>query len=120
MRLTIPERVTSFNYERMRKIVRIGPNELGGALYIEKQYDGARFDLMFVNVETITDQLKYGDIVERMLQDDDLVVLNRQPSLHKFSASLRKHVFVSISANTLVLCADDGPPRQDPHGRERA
>ena len=65
--------------------MRIGPNELGGALYIEKQYDGARFDLMFVNVETIANQLKYGDIVERMLQDEDLVVLNRQPSLHKFS-----------------------------------
>lgn len=29
--------------------------------------------------------LQYGDIVERHLKDDDLVLFNRQPSLHKLS-----------------------------------
>ena len=79
MRLTVPERVTSFNYERMRRIVQIGADELGGALYVEKKYDGSRFDLTFVNLDTVAQDLKDGDIVERMLQDDDLVVMNRQP-----------------------------------------
>lgn len=74
MRLTIPETVTLFNRERMMKIVNTGPDELGGALYVEKKYDGSRFDLKFAgSLSTIALQLKVGDIVERMLQDGDLV-----------------------------------------------
>ena len=30
-------------------------------------------------------QLKVGDIVERHLDDNDVVLFNRQPSLHKIS-----------------------------------
>lgn len=30
-------------------------------------------------------ELKYGDIVERHLIDGDVVLFNRQPSLHKLS-----------------------------------
>lgn len=29
--------------------------------------------------------MQYGDIVERHLRDDDVVLFNRQPSLHKLS-----------------------------------
>lgn len=29
--------------------------------------------------------LKYGDVVERHLMDNDVVLFNRQPSLHKLS-----------------------------------
>lgn len=34
--------------------------------------------------------LQYGDIVERHLKDDDLVLFNRQPSLHKLSLMVHK------------------------------
>ena len=86
MRLTIPETITQFNRERMVKKITIGPDELGGALYVEKKFDGTRFDLKFAgSLVTIASQLKIGDIVERMLEDGDLVVVNRQPSLHKYS-----------------------------------
>ena len=30
-------------------------------------------------------ELKFGDIVERHLEDGDIVLFNRQPSLHKMS-----------------------------------
>jgi DNA-directed RNA polymerase III subunit RPC1 len=30
-------------------------------------------------------QLKLGDIVERHLRDNDIVIFNRQPSLHRIS-----------------------------------
>lgn len=30
-------------------------------------------------------QLKYGDMVERHLRDGDVVIFNRQPSLHRIS-----------------------------------
>ena len=77
--------MTSFNFERMQNIVRTGPEELGGALYVEQKINGERFDLMFANCRDVADKLRYGDVVERQLQDNDLVCLNRQPSLHKFS-----------------------------------
>tara|TARA_B100000787_G_C16198915_1_gene303156 strand:- start:492 stop:851 length:360 start_codon:yes stop_codon:yes gene_type:complete len=85
MRLTVPERVTRFNYDRMRKIVCTGPDTIGGALYVEKNFNRDRIDLSYANTNSLASQLKYGDVVERMLQDDDLVAFNRQPSLHKMS-----------------------------------
>ncbi len=33
----------------------------------------------------MADKLQYGDIVERHLEDEDVVLFNRQPSLHKMS-----------------------------------
>lgn len=63
----------------MRRIVRTNPEELGGALYVERAYDGERYDLMFVNRANIANQLRSGDVVERQLQNNDLVALNRQP-----------------------------------------
>jgi DNA-directed RNA polymerase beta' subunit len=84
-RLTIPESVTCFNIEKMRCIVVADPDKIGGALYVKRKYDSERYDLMFVNRSDIAKNLKYGDIVERHLQDNDIVALNRQPSLHKMS-----------------------------------
>jgi DNA-directed RNA polymerase III subunit RPC1 len=34
--------------------------------------------------------LKIGDVVDRHLQDDDIVLFNRQPSLHKLSIMSHK------------------------------
>ena len=80
MRLTIPETVTLFNRERMMNKVRIGPDDLGGALYVQKKYDGEMFDLTFVgNRSIIASQLRVGDTVDRMLENGDLVAVNRQP-----------------------------------------
>jgi DNA-directed RNA polymerase II subunit RPB1 len=46
--------------------------------------DGKRVDLRFV--KSAQDQIvDYGFIVERQMQDDDCVIFNRQPSLHKMS-----------------------------------
>ena len=33
----------------------------------------------------MSSNLKYGDIVERHMNDGDVVLFNRQPSLHKMS-----------------------------------
>lgn len=53
-------------------------------------------------------ELKYGDIVERHLIDGDVVLFNRQPSLHKLSimahlVSMRL-VFISVGWN-FAVCA---------------
>ena len=35
--------------------------------------------------EQLSEDLKIGDIVERHMEDGDVVLFNRQPSLHKMS-----------------------------------
>ena len=82
LNLTIPEIVTHLNIEEMRKLVANGPNTWPGARYILGE-GGRTMDLNYAKpAETHID---YGYIVERHLKDDDYVLFNRQPSLHKMS-----------------------------------
>jgi DNA-directed RNA polymerase II subunit RPB1 len=81
LNLTVPERVTRWNLSEMVERVTKGPEDLNGARYVTKVSDGARYDLSLSNRH----RLHIGDLVERPLKDDDLVAMNRQPSLHKMS-----------------------------------
>uniref|UniRef100_A0A914IDK2 DNA-directed RNA polymerase subunit n=1 Tax=Globodera rostochiensis TaxID=31243 RepID=A0A914IDK2_GLORO len=82
--LTFPEVVCRANIELMRQLVRNGDSVHPGAnLYIDKT--GFKRFLRFGNREKIARDLQIGDIVERHLNDDDVVLFNRQPSLHKIS-----------------------------------
>ncbi|KAI0004922.1 hypothetical protein BJV74DRAFT_313763 [Russula compacta] len=83
--LTYPERVTSFNIDRLRKAVRNGCDIHPGANYVTAGSNGFKKYLKFGNRGAIADGLKYGDIVERHIVDGDIVLFNRQPSLHKLS-----------------------------------
>ena len=80
LNMTIPERVSVYNMREMAERVRKGPKHLKGARYVERA-DGTRFDLTVASIKC----LSIGDVVERPLQDGDMVVMNRQPSLHKMS-----------------------------------
>ncbi|MEM3647036.1 MAG: DNA-directed RNA polymerase subunit A', partial [Thermofilum sp.] len=83
--LTVPERVTPWNLEKLRQLVRNGPDKWPGANYIIKP-DGSRVDLRYAkHLDEIADTLKPGYIVERHLMDGDVVLFNRQPSLHRMS-----------------------------------
>jgi DNA-directed RNA polymerase II subunit RPB1 len=87
--LTYPEIVTPFNMERMRELVENGPLELPGARYIIRN-DGMRVDLRMAHADK---NLQVGYKVERHLQNGDIVMFNRQPSLHKMSImSHRVHI----------------------------
>lgn len=81
--LTVPVNVTPYNIEELREMVARGPLEWPGARYIIRP-DGVRIDLRKVRSSNDV-QLEYGWIVERHLRDDDVVLFNRQPSLHKMS-----------------------------------
>lgn len=79
--LTFPETVTRYNIALLQTYVNNGPSEHPGAKYVIRE-NGERIDLRFSK--------RGGDIllqpgykVERHLVDDDLVIFNRQPSLHK-------------------------------------
>lgn len=84
--LTYPERVTPYNIERLKELVNNGPDEHPGARYIIKE-SGDRIDLRFTRGQDNAAFLQYGWIVERHLIDGDVVLFNRQPSLHKMSMS---------------------------------
>lgn len=81
--LTVPVTVTPYNIDELRDMVARGPLEWPGARYIVRA-DGVRIDLRKVRSSNDV-QLEYGWTVERHLRDDDIVLFNRQPSLHKMS-----------------------------------
>ncbi len=81
--LTYPEIVTPYNIHRLTEYVRNGPNEHPGAKYVIRD-TGDRIDLRY-HKRAGDIQLQYGWKVERHLMDNDPVLFNRQPSLHKMS-----------------------------------
>ncbi|MHA1907318.1 MAG: DNA-directed RNA polymerase subunit A' [Candidatus Thorarchaeota archaeon] len=83
--LTIPERVTEWNLEKMKDLVIRGPDRHPGCNYLIRT-DGRRVDLRFVKDRSIiADTIEPGFIVERHLGSGDIVLFNRQPSLHRMS-----------------------------------
>ncbi|XP_005919647.1 DNA-directed RNA polymerase III subunit RPC1 isoform X2 [Haplochromis burtoni] len=83
--LTYPERVNKANLELMRKLVRNGPDVHPGANFIQNRHTQIKRFLKYGNREKIAQELRIGDLVERHLIDGDIVLFNRQPSLHKLS-----------------------------------
>uniref|UniRef100_A0A0K8TN99 DNA-directed RNA polymerase subunit n=1 Tax=Tabanus bromius TaxID=304241 RepID=A0A0K8TN99_TABBR len=81
--LTFPELVTPFNIDRMQELVHRGNSQYPGAKYIVRD-NGERIDLRF-HPKPSDLHLQCGYKVERHLRDDDLVIFNRQPTLHKMS-----------------------------------
>lgn len=84
--LTYPERVQQNNIEKLRKCVINGPDVHPGAQQVIKAEEGGyKMQLKYGDRHQIAKHLVYGDIVERHLEDNDIVLFNRQPSLHKLS-----------------------------------
>ncbi len=84
MELTVPERVTEWNIEWLRKLVLNGPNKYPGANYVIRP-DGKRFRITDENKEMLANELQPGWIVERHLMDGDIVLFNRYPSVHRMN-----------------------------------
>ncbi|MBP2146079.1 DNA-directed RNA polymerase subunit A' [Methanofollis sp. W23] len=87
--MTIPVPVTSQNIEVARSYIRNGPErtkltEPPGANYAIRP-DQRRLRLSEENKEDVADQIEPGWTIERQMQDGDLVLFNRQPSLHRMS-----------------------------------
>jgi len=80
--LTYPLFVTEKNIEEAREFVM--RDEHPRANYIIRQ-DGKRIRVMDANKEELAEKLEPGMIVERQMMDGDIVLFNRQPSLHRMS-----------------------------------
>jgi DNA-directed RNA polymerase beta' subunit len=99
MNLTFPEIVTTHNRDRLITYIRNGPSKHPGAKSVFLKDEQKSISLRYVNPETI--DLKEGDVVHRHLIDGDVVLFNRQPSLHK--ASMECHRIVVLPYSTFRL-----------------
>lgn len=81
--LTIPVNVTQRNIEELRELIRKGTS-YPGANYV-KRLDGRRVKITDKNCQELAEQLETGWKVDRQLRDGDIVLFNRQPSLHRMS-----------------------------------
>ncbi|KAK3424808.1 hypothetical protein EUGRSUZ_F01570 [Eucalyptus grandis] len=104
LNLTFPETVTPYNIERLKELVEYGPHPppgKTGAKYIIRD-DGQRLDLRYLK-KSSDHHLELGYKVERHLNDGDVVLFNRQPSLHKMSIMGHRIKLMPYSAFRLNL-----------------
>ncbi|KAL7982998.1 hypothetical protein Chor_013604 [Crotalus horridus] len=81
--MTFAEIVAPFNIDRLQELVSRGNSQYPGAKYIIR-HNGDRIDLRF-HPKSSDLHLQIGYKVERHMCDGDIVIFNRQPTLHKMS-----------------------------------
>nr|XP_019049688.1 DNA-directed RNA polymerase III subunit RPC1 [Kwoniella bestiolae CBS 10118]OCF28618.1 DNA-directed RNA polymerase III subunit RPC1 [Kwoniella bestiolae CBS 10118] len=93
VKLSYPERVTDYNKAAMQDAIVNGSRLHPGANIIERRGDNGQ-PPMRIALHVMKDKearkrwardLQIGDIVHRHVRDGDIVLFNRQPSLHKLS-----------------------------------
>jgi DNA-directed RNA polymerase II subunit RPB1 len=102
--LTFPEEVTPYNIERLKKLVKNGRDIYPGANFVFRQSTigtGGNTYIIDLKYRKRAVDLNYGDIVERHIVDGDMVLFNRQPTLHKISMMGHKiKVIPGVKINT--------------------
>ena len=102
MNLTFPELVTPYNRDRLMSYIRNGPGKYPGAKSFQAYGDNP-ISLRYANPDTV--DIKPGDVVNRHLIDGDVVLFNRQPSLHKGSMECHRIVVLPYSTFRLNVSA---------------
>lgn len=97
--VTVAEGVTDLNIEKLKKLIERG-DEYPGANYIIRP-DGKRKKVTSDLKEEIINEIVPGYKVERHLQDGDIVLFNRHPSLHR--GSLMAHFVRVLPGRTFRL-----------------
>ena len=87
MRITVPVKVNALNRSKLTEYVRNGYKNYPGVKSIKKK-SGRLISLRVLDTSALT--LEQGDTVNRYLMDNDFVLFNRQPSLHKMSMQIHK------------------------------
>ncbi|HEV2166702.1 MAG TPA: DNA-directed RNA polymerase subunit A' [Thermoplasmata archaeon] len=111
--LTVPLEVTPHNQEVAKELVRRGPTPVPnpgyvcGVNYLIRE-DGQRIKVMDKNAEACAELVQPGCVVERQLLDGDIVLFNRQPSLHRMS--MMAHFVRILPHKTFRFNLCDCPP----------
>ena len=89
-KLFFPEKVTDYNLEYMKNLIKNGPFKFPGANQVIAS-DGRKISLMNPKIrEKICENLKVGETVLRHMKNGDILLVNRQPTLHKPSIMAHK------------------------------
>ncbi|HDM67233.1 MAG TPA: DNA-directed RNA polymerase subunit A', partial [Thermoplasmatales archaeon] len=111
--LTVPVRVTYYNVDWCKKMItqKYAPENakkeyVPGVNYVIKTSGGVRRRIKITekNAEAMAEKLEIGDIIERQLMDGDLVLFNRQPSLHRMSMMAHRVRVVPYKTFRFNLC----------------
>ncbi len=97
--VTVAETVNDLNIKKMKELIMRG-DEYPGANYVIRP-DGKRKKIMPELKEELINELEPGYRVERHLQDGDIVLFNRHPSLHR--GSLMAHYVKVLPGKTFRL-----------------
>lgn len=99
-KLTFPERVTPFNRKKLESFVINGPDYPGAEQISE---NGVKKHLKYIsNRQHIAKTLLRNNVVvHRHMIDGDIVLVNRQPTLHK--PSLMSHRVKVLNGNTIRM-----------------
>ncbi|WP_331234734.1 DNA-directed RNA polymerase subunit A' [Natronorarus salvus] len=96
--------VTERNLDDARQYVRNGPKGHPGANYVRRS-DNRRLKVTEKNCEELSEKVEPGWEVNRHLVDGDIVIFNRQPSLHRMSMMAHEVVvmpYKTFRLNTVV------------------
>ncbi len=111
--LTIPVSVTEWNLESIKNFIRTQASTIN---YVIRP-DGRRKKLTQANLEEILKEVAPSYQIERQLINGDLVIFNRQPSLHR--VSMMCHEVVILPGKTFRFnVADCTPYNADYDGDE--
>ena len=104
--VTVPTYVNEWNIDDLKEAVSKGPNVHPGANYVKKIINGKEMKVRVLdaNKEVVAENLDYGDIVMRHLKDGDIVLFNRQPSLHRMSMMAHEVRVLPYKTFRLNLC----------------
>jgi DNA-directed RNA polymerase beta' subunit len=101
--------VNERNLGEARRYVRNGPESHPGANYVRRA-DGRRLKVTEKNCEELAEKVEPGWEVSRHLIDGDIIIFNRQPSLHRMSIMAHEVVvmpYKTFRLNTTVCVAGD-------------
>ena len=89
--LTVPVIINSFNIEKMKGWIKRGTSPrtpdgkyMAGVNYLIRP-DGRRIKITDQNAEINSERADVGWTIERQMTEGDIVLFNRQPSLHRMS-----------------------------------
>jgi DNA-directed RNA polymerase subunit A' len=96
--LTVPIYVTNWNIEECKKMLSNKNEKLIVNFFSQ---GGLRKRVTDLNINELINELKPGVILERKLMDNDLILFNRQPTLHRLS--IMAHQVKIVPGKTLRL-----------------
>ena len=104
--VTVPTYVNEWNVDELKEAILNGPNVHPGANYVKKTINGKEMKVRVLedNRELVAENLEFGDIVMRHLKDGDIVLFNRQPSLHRMSMMAHEVRVLPYKTFRLNLC----------------